>query len=98
MLVCYLDIYLNHDSLLTNKAFVGMTYVYSNTPFQLRHTSKVIIRDIYASPISQTPNTKLKLKINTKHISSTEASLLLFKSFYFLLRCKEKTLLENRNQ
>ena len=77
MLVCYLDIYLNHDSLLTNKAFVGMTYVYSYTPSQQRHTLKVIIRDIYASPISQTPKTKLKLKINTKNISSTEASLLL---------------------
>ena len=30
MLVCYLDIYLYHESLLTNYAFVSMTLVYSN--------------------------------------------------------------------
>ena len=30
MLVCYLDMHLNHESLLTNYAFVSMTYVYSN--------------------------------------------------------------------
>ena len=31
MLVCYLDIYLNHVSLLTNYAFVSMNQVFSNT-------------------------------------------------------------------
>ena len=70
MLVCYSDIYLNHESLLTSYAFVSMTYVYSNTPPQLRHTSKVIIRDSLNPPISQTPKTKLNLKITKKHINS----------------------------
>ena len=54
MLLCYLDIHLNGESLLTKYAFVSMTYVYSN-------------KSQGASPLVTSPFTNEHLILSSTH-------------------------------